>query len=366
MFLRVLSASFRAEIIKLFRSPFLIALVMVQAVTFLFLVTLFGLTGAFAPTALIDYDKGPLAKEFVKNLENAHHSFSLMFNYDYKKALEEIRHGNLVAIIMIPQGFSKAIAASRTAPIGVVIDNIDTDMSMDIQRALPSAITDFGRNQGFKEIRVESAEKDLIDHDTDFVTYMVVSALVLAALVISGILSGVAVASEFESKTVEFLAVSPIHPLVVFIGRVLAANIVSVIGLTVAVAVGLIGWGIKPLYPLQMAGVLLVSVFIFGLVGMALGVSMKKAFPVASFIFGVALPLYLFSGTYEPERFDGNLLWAMAHFTPLYYAVGIIEHAVLGLKVTPESVTVNYLALAGWALLALYVSWRLTRKNILS
>ena len=186
----------------------------------------------------------------------------------------------------------------------------------------------------------------------------------LSALIISGILSGVAVAQEFESKTIEVLAVSPVHPIFVFLGRILATNIVSIMGLLVATIVAMIGWGIRPVHPLDTVVILLTSVFLFGIIGAAFGAMMKKTLPVASFIFGISLPLYLFSGTYEPERFDGNLLWIIAHFTPVYYAVGIIEKAVLDLKVTPESILVNYLALGGLIVLALVVTWWFAKKNL--
>jgi ABC-2 type transport system permease protein len=364
--LKALFSAFLAEIIQLSRSRFLIVLVMFQAVTFLILVTLFGMTGAFAPTAIIDYDKSVYSKEFIKSLEGAHHSFSLKYYNDYKSAKEKIKTGDLVAIIMIPFGFSEGINLGTTVTINVVIDNIDTDMSMDIERALPAAIINFGEKYKFPGIRVQTNETDLIDHDTDFIIYMVVSSLILISLIISGILSGVAVAQEFESKTIEVLAVSPIHPIFIFLGRILATNIFSAAGLLLTSIIAMIGWGIRPIYPLNMIAVLLVSIFLFGVIGAAIGVIMKKTLPVVSIIFGISLPIYLFSGTYEPERFDGNLLWIMAHFTPVYYAVGIIEKAVLNLKVTPESVLLNYLFLGGWIIFALGITWYFAKKNLIS
>ena len=53
------------------------ALVVLEAITFLVLVSLFGLTGSRAPTALVDLDGGPLAQSFIRHLDAAHHSFAL-------------------------------------------------------------------------------------------------------------------------------------------------------------------------------------------------------------------------------------------------------------------------------------------------
>jgi len=361
--LTALLGATESELTRLARSPFLLVLVTVQAITFLFLVTLFGMTGAFAPTALIDNDNGPYAKQFIKNLNEAHHSFDLR-PMDLETARAKLLHGDLVAIIIIPNGFSANIAHSQTVPVRVIVDNIDTDMTADIQRALPAAITRFGKDLNLEGIRVQTVEHDLIDHETDFISYMIASALVLNALIIAGVLSAVSVAGEFETGTAKLLLLAPVSTLIPMLGRMCAASIVAVIAEMITVFVALFFYHIKPAHPIEMVLTLLFCVFIFSCIGVALGALMKKTLPVASFIFGLALPLYLASGSYEPERFDGNAIWIASHFFPLYYATGIIEHAVHDLKVTPEPVSFHFLALCGWAVVSLFVAWIAFRKEV--
>lgn len=355
--------AFQTECVQLQRSPLLVILTAVQAITFIFLVNFFGMTGAFAPTAIIDNDKGYYAKAFIKSLENAHHSFNLKF-MDEASAKNAVKQGKLVAIITIPKGFSEAVDSGETTPIQVIVDNIDTDMTADIQRALPSAITAFGKEFQLDNVHVQTKEYDLIDHDTGFIPYLVVSALALSALIISGILGAVTVAREFETKTAELMLVSPVRPIIPLIGRLLATNVISVFIMLIAVGIVVFGHGVIPIHPAELALILLFCIFIFGLLGGALGAVLKRTLPVASLVYGISLPLYLFSGTYEPERFDGNIIWGIAHFTPLYYAVGILEHAALDLRVTPEPLLVLFLALSGWAVLSFTTLWYFTGRNI--
>ena len=47
----------------------------------------------------------------------------------------------------------------------------------------------FGKEFQLDGIKVQTQEYDLIDHDTGFIPYLVVSALALSALIISGILT---------------------------------------------------------------------------------------------------------------------------------------------------------------------------------
>ena len=353
--LSAFSAAVYAEARQMSRSRLFIFLSVIQAVTFLLLVSLFGLTGSMAPTAIINNDSGPYSKLFLKNLENAHHSFSLRF-MDTKTAVSQLNQGRLVAMITIPADFSQTISVGQTAPIDVSIDNIDTDLTDDIQRAIPSAITAFGRSVHLPNIRVHAVESDLLARDTGFIPYLVVSALVLDAFVLAGILSAVAVAREYEQKTIKALFISPVSPLVPLLGRVFVAAIVSLLGMGISTAVVILGFHVEPLYPLEALGAIILCVFIFSCIGAVLGILLRRTLPVASLIFGLSLPFYIDSGSLEPERFDGNLIWGLAHISPMYSAIGILEHAFHGFRVTPESILVDFLVLIGWAVFMLIIA----------
>ncbi|MGI4787849.1 MAG: ABC transporter permease [Janthinobacterium lividum] len=360
--LRAFGGGFRAEWIQLGRSRLLIALTVIQAITFLFLVSLFGLTGSRAPTALVAEDQGRYAQMFTVDLEAAHHSFALK-PMDQGSARAALDRGELVAIITIPSGFTDTIASGGDARLQVTVDNVDTDMTEDIQRALPSAILAFGQQVQFPGIRVHVAETDLIDHDTGFIPYLVVSSLVLDAFLIAGILSALAVAREFESGTIKLLSAAPVAPLASIAGRVSATAIVAAIALLFPVIIVILGYHVTPLHPLEMAGGLLVSVAVFSCVGAAIGAVLKRTLPVTSLLFGLSLPLYISSGALEPQRFDGNKIWLLAHLSPAYPAVGILEEAFHGFQVTPESTALNFGVLCVWAVLMLLLAAALLRKS---
>ncbi len=363
--LSALIGGMSAELNRLRRSRLLIALVLVQAVTFLLLVTLFGMTGAFAPTIVVNYDNGPLSQAFINNLQNDHHSFALTFMNNATTAKELVEQGKFVALIVIPQGFSQGVQEGGTVPITVFIDNLNTDMTSDIQRALPSAIMSFGDHLSFQDLNVSVSETDVYPHDTSFISYMIASALVLNALIIAGTLSALSVAEEFETKTAKLLVLSPVHQLVPMIGRVMTTALVSAGALVITVSVALVGYGISPVHPLELLSTLLLCIAIFSCIGAALGAVIKKTLPVAMLILGIALPMFLFSGSYEPERFDGNLVWMASHLTPEYYAVGLVENAVFNLKVTPEPLATLALVLGGFGIGALFVAGFFSRRGFL-
>ena len=67
--------------------------------------------------------------------------------------------------------------------------------------------------------------------------------------------------------------------------------------------------------------------------------------------------------TVTSERFDGGKLWLVAHLTPVYAAVGVLQKAVHGFAVTPEPVAVDLGVLLLWALAALALAQFMLQRS---
>jgi len=358
-----IGVGFRHELAHILRSRLLFVLTVLEAITFVVLVSLFGVTGARAPTALVDLDGGSRARAFAQHLQAAHHSFDLR-PMTADAATRELASGHLVAVITIPAGFSAAIDNGETVPIAVDIDNLQTDLTNDIERAVPSAVTSFGHDAGFVGVRVSAHEHDLVAHDTGFVDYLVVSALALDALVVAGILGAVAMTREFEAGTFVQWRLAPASTTGLLLGKLLAVGCMSAIAVLGAAALVLGGYGIAPVNVPALVLVLLTCVVIFTCLGACVGTLIKRTMPVASLFFGLALPLYIVSGSLEPLRFDGARLFLFGHFSPVYYAVALLQDAAHGLRVTPESSAANALILATWTAVSVLVAVSVVQRRV--
>lgn len=346
--LRVAWAAARLEFHLIARDRLFVALTVLAAMSFVAMVSLFGLTGSRAPMALIDRDGGPEAARFVDAMNRAHHSFRLL-PMGEREADALLAQGRLVGSITIPAGFGDGVRSGRTVALDVRLDNVDVDLSNDVQRALPAAIVIFGRESGFPGLRAQVEEHDVVAHDTEYIPYLAVSALALDAFVLAAALGALAVAREWEGRTLKLWQVSPARPGGLLAGKLLASCSVAAAALAAAVLfIGLV-FGVWPIAPLALAGALLACVVIFGCVGAWLGTVLRRTAPVVPLTFGLVLPLYMDSGALEPTRFDGDPIWIIAHATPLYYAVGVLEWAFHGLQVTPEPVLADLAVLVGFA-----------------
>jgi ABC-type Na+ efflux pump permease subunit len=354
--LRALGGGFRAEIQQLRRSRLLVALTVAEAVTILALVSIFGLTGSHVPTAVVDQSGGPLARQWAQVMTATYNTYGVRY-MDARSAQEALGRGDVSAILTIPPDFSQHMAQHRMIRVHFLVDNVNADLTNDVELGIPPVARAFAVAHHFPGIRIVTAETDLVHHEVGFIPYLVVSALGLAAFVVAGSLAASAVAREFETRTVSYLKLSPTHPLIPLGGRLLATGAVSAAAVGVAALLVVVSYGVTPVHPVAMVGALLLCVVIFSCIGAGIGTLVRRTLPLSALIFGLALVLYLDSGSLEPARFYGNRLWIIAHTSPMYFAVGILQYAVHGLQVTPETISVNFTAMIGWALLAAGGAW---------
>jgi ABC-2 type transport system permease protein len=271
----------------------------------------------------------------------------------------------VVATITIPADFTDQVRQGQTVALPVTVDNANLDLTNDIQRALPSAIEAFGQQLQLPEIRVSYRETDLINHDTGYIPYLVVSALALDAFLLGAFLGAVAMAREWEAATVKLWRLSPASHTALLAGKLVAAGGVAFLAVLVTAGVVVVGYGVRPAQPVTVVAALGLCATISAAFGGWLGAVLRRTTVVVPLVFGLALPLYLDGGTLEPERFDGNAVWALAHLSPVYYAVGILESAFHRLRVTPEPVWADAAVLLAFALLAATVARRSSRRAVL-
>jgi ABC-type transport system involved in multi-copper enzyme maturation permease subunit len=313
----------------------------------------------------VDRDGGKLAHQWAQVMSATYHTYGVRY-MDARSAEQALHGGDVAAILWIPAGFSQHMASHRMIRIHFVVDNVNADLTTEVELGIPPTARAFGVANRFPGIRVVTVEKDLVKHEVGFIPYLVVSALALAAFVVAGTLAASAVAREFETRTLAYLKLSPTHPLVPLAGRLLATGAVSAAAVAVAALLVVAGYGVTPQHPAELAAGLLLCVVIFSCIGAGLGTLVRRTLPLSALIFGLALAFYLDSGSLEPARFYGNRLWIVAHTSPVYYAVGILQHAVHGIQVTPETISVNFAALIGWALLAAAAAWLGLRRAVVA
>jgi len=322
----------------------------------LILMSLFVLSGSQAPTAVVMQESGPYARAFYQAMSQAH-SFRLQVSSP-AQAEQLIAAGRIVAVVTIPADFDDRVKNSQPVQVRVEINNLNTDFTNDIRRAIPLSITSFYAKAFPNLVSVTVRETDLYPRDTDYLPYLSVSILVIALMMGGTLQAGTASAREWEKETIKELLLSPASRLAIMLGKMLGALLVG-LGATVIVLVVLVLLlGVVPAHWLETAGATLLSLLIFNSLGTLLGTLIKRRMPVVALTMSLSLPLFFISGAFGPISFTTPLLQHIARLFPVYYQIVVMQHAFHNFNLNTLGLAGNLLVLCAFALgLILLVTW---------
>ncbi len=363
--LRVIWACMKKDIKVSFTDRVFVILGVFLPVNFLVLFSLFVLSGGQAPTAVVMNDTGPYAQQFYQSMAGAH-SFRLQ-KANAGEAENLIQTGHIVAVVTIPANFDTQIKNNQPVTVDVHINNLNTDFTNDIRRAVPLSITSFYAKAFPNVVTIVPREVDQYQQDTDYIPYLTVSILVIA-LVVGGLLqSGTSAAREWENSTMKELLLSPASRWAVVTGKMLGALVMSLASVVVVLAVLIFLIGVHPLHWGAVIGFTLLTLVIFIALGTLLGTLLKQRQAFTGLAFGLAIPLFFLSGAFGPISFNVPILQVVAQIFPVYYAIVLQQYAFHGFALNTYGVAVNTLILCGYALgLILLAALVLRRSTVAS
>ena len=347
--LRVIWACARKEIRSALTERLSTILGIVLPVNFLVLFSLFALSGGLAPTAVVMADTGPLAQQFYQAMAHAH-SFRLQ-TADAQQALALLQTGKIVAVVTIPANFDTSLQAGQPVLLDVQINNLNTDFTNDIRRAVPLSISSFYAQAFPRQVTITADEHDLWPQDTDYIPYLTVSILVIA-LMMGGLLqSGIASAGEWEKATIKELLLSPASRWAIMVGKMLGSFLMSLMSATVVLAVLVLVVGVWPLHWTEVIGFSLLTLLIFNAYGTLLGTLLKQRQAFIALAMATSLPLFFLSGAFGPVSFANiPVIEFIAKAFPVYYAIVLQQHAFHSFYLNTLGLSGNVLVLAGYAL----------------
>lgn len=325
------------------------------------LLGLFVVGGGLAPTAVVMLDTGPYAQQFYDAMSKAH-SFRLQ-KVSEQEASSLMNAGRIVAIVTVPSEFDARIRQNQPVQVKVLINNLNTDFTNDIRRAVPLSITSFYAKAFPDVVTVVASERDYYAQDTDYIPYLSVSILVIG-LMLGGILqAGTATAREWENATMKELLLSPASRWSMVIGKMLGSLVMSLVSLAIVLAILIFIIGVWPAHWGEVIGFSLLCLVIFIALGALLGTLIRQRQPVLSLAFGISIPLFFLSGAFGPISFNTLPIQILAQIFPIYYAIVLQQHAFHNFDLNNYGVAANILILCGYALVLMIVTAIVLRRS---
>jgi ABC-2 type transport system permease protein len=362
--LRVIWACLKKDLKSARSEPLFTLVSIILPLNVLLLMSLLVISGGLAPTAVVMQDSGPLAQQFYTAMSQAH-SFELQqATADQANAL--IEQGRIVAVVTIPADFDARIRQHQSVVVGVKINNLNTDFTNDIRRAVPLAITSFYAKAFPRIVTITPQESDAYPQDLGYIPYLAVPILVIGLMVGGMVQAGTAAAVEWEHETMKELLLSPASRVAILLGKMGAAFLIGLAGAAVVLAFLIAVMGIWPVHWGELIGFTLLILALFNAWGTLLGTWLKRRTPLATLAIGLCVPLFFLSGPFGPISFFAPIEQLVARAFPVYYAIVVLQHAVHDFTLNTSGIGINMLILAVYALGGLVLAAIVVRRSTLA
>lgn len=293
-------------------------------------------------TAVLDFNKTELSRKYVQTLESSGY-FSIDYYVDgYEQITNLIDRGKIVLAISIEKDFDKNLYRNEPAKVQAILDasdgntaSIAAGYTVGTTALFSKRITaEFLEKKGSKMVLVNPVTSETrvwFNPELKTRNYMIPGIVGLLLMIVTLILTSLAVVKEKEIGTMEQLIVTPIKPYQMIIGKLVPFAILgfAAVGIVLTAMYIIFGLGVK-----GSVTFLLVSTFVYILSSLGLGLfvstiskTQQQAMMLAIFV--VMMPMVFFSGFAFPIENMPVVIQYVTYAIPLRYFMIIIRGIIL-------------------------------------
>ena len=293
------------------------------------------------PLAICDQDHTVESRQLVTSFLESGSYVASAYVPDAATAERSIEEGRSSLALVIPPGFGRWLAGTKTAPLQLLADGSDsqsaaiglTYATLIVARAQTARAA--ARLSGLdprilrqiKAVQVEPAVRVLYNPTLASRNFMVPGVLAMILMIITTILTSLAIVKEKELGTLEQLIVTPITSRQLIIGKLAPFVIISLVIITVVLFASLLLFGIAVrgsllvLYALSL--LFMLSSLGIGLFVSTVARTQQQAMMIAMFFF--MMPMLILSGFVFPIESMPPVIQAVTYIFPLRYYFVIIR-----------------------------------------
>ncbi|MGH7468275.1 MAG: ABC transporter permease [Longimicrobiales bacterium] len=239
--------------------------------------------------------------------------------------------GQAVIGVQIPQGFARDLAAGRGAHVQVLVDGTNSNTGTVAQGYASRIVQEFGLRYAEARGRALPGGVDLrtrawYNPDLQSRTYNVPAVIGALLLLMSLLLTAMAVVRERELGTLEQLLVSPLTPTELILGKTIPVAFIAFVDLLLICTVAIL-WFDIPLRGSVPALLLASSVYILAALGLGLFISTISRTQQEAFMgmFLLFLPAIVLSGFMYPVRTMPQLFQWITLANPVRHFLEIVR-----------------------------------------
>lgn len=330
------------EFIQIFRDPRMRAVILVipilQMIIFGYAVNM---DVRNIPTALYDLDRTPASRELAARFEGSGY-FDIVARVDREPEMQEVvDSGRAKVVLRLDRGFSEAVTGGRTAAVQIILDGSDSNTAsivMGYSERIAGAYNQqvllerISRSSGgrFETEPVTLAARAWFNPTLESRWFFLPGVIAQLVMIVSIILSSMAVVREREIGTMEQIMVTPIGRLEFILGKTIPFALIGFVDVALVCAVAVF-WFEVPLEGHLATLFLATGLFLLSTLGVGLFISTvsqtQQQAMMTTFFF--VMPAILLSGFIYPIANMPPVIQGLTYLNPLRYFLVIIRGVFL-------------------------------------
>ncbi|MEJ2053279.1 MAG: ABC transporter permease [Calditrichaceae bacterium] len=358
---RILLSIIKKEFWHILRDPQTLVIILVMP---LFMLLLYGyaitLEMKNIDTVIIDHSKTPQSRQFIEKMLSTDFFNITAVDVPDEKIEQIFYERKARCVVVIPVDFASDLQKDIRAKIQLIIDASDPNAANYINKYFNQLSMNFNYDIN-PQLALPFNVDPRIFYNPDLkAEYFFVPGLIaVIILLISALLTSIAIVREKEVGTMEQILVSPVHPLQIIIGKVIPYTVLGFIDSILILLVGHFWFGVPVL---GSVGLLLISLIVYILTGLSFGLMIStitdsQQLAMMATLLSTILPTIMLSGFIFPIKSMPVIFQYISKIIPATHFLEIIRGIMLrGNTFFELNVQLGYLL--GIAALLIFLSVR--------
>jgi ABC-2 type transport system permease protein len=289
------------------------------------------------PVAVVDFDQSVASRDLLSRFSASGYFRFVEHTRDLSMADHLLDKGSVGAILRIDQGFEEDLRAGRTAKLQVIADGTDSNTAgivLDYTGRIAGIfsekvlLTRFShlRGEGTLPGKVELISRAWFNENLESRNFYVPGVIAIIVMLITLMLTSMAVVREKEIGTIEQLLVSPITPTEFILGKTLPFALIGYADVLLVTVVGVFWFEV----PIRGSLLLLLAATTFYLmttlgIGLFISTVSRTQQQAMMSVFFFYFPAVLLSGFMFPIANMPPLVQYLTYANPLRYFLVILR-----------------------------------------
>lgn len=300
------------------------------------------------PTYVYDQDQTSASRDLIRQFTGSRFFDVRRYVADYGTIERAIDRSQILMAVVIPRDYAKHLQEGGTAAVQILIDGSDSNTASIVEGYAESLVRGYSirvrsdvlnRRGGDRVVPpIDARLRVWYNSSLESKNYVVPGLIAVILQIMSGLLTSLTIAREWEMGTMEQLLSTPLRPVEIVLGKMLAYFVVGVTDAAIALAVGLLVFQV-PFRGSPVLMVVTVCVFLIGVLFWGVFVSAASRTQLQAYQMGILssfLPAFLLSGFVYAIDTMPPVIQVITRIIPARYVVTIMKGVFLkgvGLRV---------------------------------